>query len=71
MYIDCDLSVGVRSTLHTSLPPVNSRAFVFVGSELQARFEIKFELTDDENDFQPQVLTPFTRGHLQDILILF
>ena len=71
MYIDCDRSMGFRSTLHTSVPPVNSRAFVFVWSELQARFEIKFELIDDENDFQPQVLTPLIRGHLQDILILF
>ena len=63
--------MGFRSTLHRSVPPVNSRTFVFVVSELQARFEIKFELIDDENDFQPQVLIPFTRGHLQDILILF
>ena len=63
--------MGFRSTLHTSVSAGNSRAFVFVVSELQARFEIKFELIDDENDFHPQVLTPFTRGHLQDILILF
>ena len=63
--------MGFRSTLHTSVPPVNSRVFVFDWSELQARFEMKFELIDDENDFQPQVLTPLIRGHLQDILILF
>lgn len=63
--------MGFRFTLHASVSAGNSRAFVSVVSELQARFEIKFELIDDENDFQPQVLTPLTRGHLQDILILF